>query len=157
MKILVALDFSPSAHLVAEQAQVMAASMDAELHLIHVLADWTYYSGMNYSPILGYTSIDFGAHQAAKHEELHLSAMNYLEKTKDYLDYKNTHLHVLDGVLYQVVNDFIEKNNIDYLVIGSHSRSKFENIIMGSNTEKMLSNAQIPTVVVPVRNYNEEV
>lgn len=149
-KILVALDFSSSAHLVAEQGQVLAESLNAELHLVHILADWTYYSGMNYSPILGFTSADFGAHQSVQNQELRNSAMSYLEKTKSYLNYDNTHLHVEEGTVENVIARMCDDLDFDYIVIGSHGRNKIDKILIGSNTEKVLASVNIPTVVIPV-------
>lgn len=154
-KILVALDFSSSAHLVAEQGQVLAESMHAELHLVHILADWTYYSGMNYSPILGFTSADFGAHQSVQNKELRDSAMSYLEKTKSYLNYDNTHLHVEEGLVENVIAKMTEDLDLDYIVIGSHGRNKLDRILIGSNTEKVLASSRIPTIVVPIREENK--
>lgn len=151
-KILVALDFSTSAHLVAEQGQVLAKNMNAELYLVHVLADWSYYIGIDYSPVLGYTSSDFGAHQAVQHEDLTQSAYEYLEKTQKYLNHEPTSIHILEGQLHEEINQLISDQNIDYLVIGSHSRSKFDSIFMGSNTEKLMKNVDIPILIVPIRN-----
>lgn len=151
-KILVALDFSTNAHLVAEQGQVLAQNLNAELYLVHVLADWSYYIGMDYSPVLGYTSSDFGAHQSIHHEELMQSAIEYLEKTKNYLKHEPTFIHVLEGKLDEEINSLIEQYDIDYLIIGSHSRSKFDSIFMGSNTEKLMKHIDIPTLIIPIRN-----
>ncbi len=150
-KILVALDFSANAHLVAEQGEVLARSLNAELHLLHVLADWSYYAGVEYSPILGYSNTDFGAHQAIQQEDLSESARQYLIKTQTYLNHPKTSIHVKEGRLEDEINKLVEEHDFNYLVIGSHSRSTFDAIFMGSNTEKVIKNISIPTLIIPIR------
>jgi len=46
-KVLIALDFGPSAQVIAETGYNLAKSMNAEVYLLHVTADATYYSALN--------------------------------------------------------------------------------------------------------------
>ena len=50
-KILIALDYDPTAQKVAEAGFSLAKAMGANVVLIHVVADIMYYSSMAYSPI----------------------------------------------------------------------------------------------------------
>ncbi len=54
-KILVAIDYDPSAEKVAETGHALAQAMKAELVLLHVIAEPSYYSSMEFSPIMGFT------------------------------------------------------------------------------------------------------
>ena len=56
-KILIALDYSPSAQQVAEAGSELAKSMNAQVILLHVIYDPTYYSSINYSPIMGFEGL----------------------------------------------------------------------------------------------------
>lgn len=55
-KVLIALDYNPSAEKVAETGHRLAKSMDAEVVLLHVVSDFKYYASLNYSPIMGFDS-----------------------------------------------------------------------------------------------------
>ena len=43
-KILIAVDYDPSAETIARQGYQLAKSMNAQVVLLHVVADSTYYS-----------------------------------------------------------------------------------------------------------------
>ena len=53
-KVLIALDYDPPAETIAEKGYELAKSMNAEVVLLHVVAEAFYYSAQNYSPIIGY-------------------------------------------------------------------------------------------------------
>ena len=53
-RILLALDYNPTAQKVAETGYDLAKSMNAQTILLHVISDATYYSTLNYSPIMGF-------------------------------------------------------------------------------------------------------
>jgi nucleotide-binding universal stress UspA family protein len=48
-KVLIALDYNPTAQKVAEVGFSMAKAMNAEITLLHVIADPVYYSSPGYS------------------------------------------------------------------------------------------------------------
>ena len=52
-KILIAVDFTPAAQKVAETGYAVAKAMQAEVALVHVIADAAWYAA-EYSPIMGY-------------------------------------------------------------------------------------------------------
>ena len=54
-KVLIALDYNPTAQKVAESGYSIAKAMNAEVILLHVISDQVYYSSMEYSPIMGFT------------------------------------------------------------------------------------------------------
>jgi nucleotide-binding universal stress UspA family protein len=53
-KVLIALDYNPTAQKVAEVGFSMAQAMHAEVTLLHVISDLMYYSSTEYSPIMGF-------------------------------------------------------------------------------------------------------
>ena len=63
-KVLIALDYDPTAEKVAEVGFALAKSMGAEAVLMHVMADPVYYSSTGYDPIMGYTGfMDLGSNK----------------------------------------------------------------------------------------------
>ena len=57
-KVLIALDYNPTAQKVAEVGFSMAKSMNAEVILLHVITDPVFYSTSGYSPIMGYNGYE---------------------------------------------------------------------------------------------------
>ena len=55
IKVLIALDYDPTAQKVAEKGFSLAKAMGSEVILMHVMSDPVDYSSMEYSPRLGYT------------------------------------------------------------------------------------------------------
>ncbi|MEP6738162.1 MAG: universal stress protein [Chryseolinea sp.] len=86
-KILIALDYDPSAQKVAETGHKLAKAMKANTFLLHVLSDFTYYSSLNYSPIMGFENFR-NAVEAGGAEELGRVSKHYLERTKQHLNDK---------------------------------------------------------------------
>ena len=54
-KVLIAVDYDPTAQKVAETGFDLAKSMGAEIILLHVITEPIYYSSQDYSPILGFS------------------------------------------------------------------------------------------------------
>jgi hypothetical protein len=54
-KVLIAVDYDPTAQKVAAAGYSMAKLMHAEVILLHVISDPVYYSSPQYSPIMGLT------------------------------------------------------------------------------------------------------
>ena len=52
-KILIAIDYTPSAEKVAETGYALATALKAEVAIIHVITEAAFYA-MDYSPIMGY-------------------------------------------------------------------------------------------------------
>jgi len=52
-KVLIALDYNPTAQKVAEAGFSVAKTMNAEVILLHVVSEPVYYSSEEYSPIMG--------------------------------------------------------------------------------------------------------
>ena len=52
-KILIAIDYDPTAQKVAEEGFELAKTMGAAVVLLHVIADPVYYSSTDYSPMGG--------------------------------------------------------------------------------------------------------
>ena len=59
-KILIALDYDPTAQKVAETGFKLAKSLNAKVTLLHVTKDAAIYDTPGFSPVMGYTGyVDF--------------------------------------------------------------------------------------------------
>lgn len=80
-KVLIALDYDPTAQKVAEMGFELAQVMGAEVILLHVIADPVYYSSMDYSPIMGFTGyFNTDPLQFDAIEMLKTASHNFLDK-----------------------------------------------------------------------------
>lgn len=151
-KILIAVDYDPTAQKIAETGYAFAKSMGARVTLLHVTSDYVYYSSLDYSPILGYDSFsNLGVIQTNTIEELHNAAENYLETTKRHLGDETIETVVKDGDFGEVILETAEELNIDIIVMGTHGRRGLDKILMGSVAEKVLRNSSIPLFIIPTK------
>ncbi len=150
-KILIAIDYNPTTQNIADAGYKLAKSMNAEVTLLHVVADYTYYSSLDYSPVMGFDSFsNLGALQTNTVIELQNAAHDYLEKTKKYLGDDTVKTLVKDGDTGDAVIEAAKELNADVIVMGSHSRRGLEKILMGSVAEKVLRHSKIPLFIIPV-------
>ena len=85
-KVLIALDYGPTAQKVAEAGFEFAKSLNAQVTLIHVIADPLYYSSTAYSPIMGFDGyMGIGIFQPDIIVGIKNASEDFLNKTKMYL------------------------------------------------------------------------
>lgn len=151
-KVLIALDYDLSAQKVADVGFEIANSMQAEISLMHVVADVNYYSSTAFSPIIGF----MGFNQAdiaffEKENNLKEATVNYLNKVKQKLGDESIKVVVREGDFANEILEQAEKSKADFIVMGSHSRSWLKDILMGSVVETVFKNTTIPLVIVPIK------
>jgi nucleotide-binding universal stress UspA family protein len=156
-KVLIAMDYNPAARGIAEAGHSLARSMNAEVTLLHVIADYTYYSSLDYSPITGFDSFsNLGVLQTSTIAELQKAAEEYLGKMKEYLGDNTIRTLTRDGDTGDAILGAATELNADMIVMGTHSRRGLEKILMGSVAEKVLRHSQVPMYIIPTRNEEEK-
>ena len=151
-RVLIALDYDPTAQKVAEVGFTMAKSMNAEVILLHVITDPVFYSTAGYSPIMGFTGyMDMAPVQFESIDGLKNASLQFLEKSKHHLGDKTIRTLVKEGDFADAILETAQEVKADIIVVGSHSRKWLENIVMGSVTEKVLHNTSIPLFIVPTK------
>ena len=154
-KVLIALDYNPTAQKVAEVGFSMAKSMNAEVILLHVITDPVFYSTAGYSPIMGFNGyMDMGPVQLGSVDGLKNASLQYLEKSKQHLGDDNIRTMVKEGDFADTILETAKEEHANIIVIGSHSRKWLENVVMGSVTEKVLHHTTIPLLIVPTKKNN---
>ena len=151
-RILIALDYDPTAQKVAETGYLFAQAMGAEVALLHVISDPVYYSSTEYSPIMGFTGyMNLDPIQLDSVDGLKNESLNYLNKIKQHLNDKTIQVHVKEGDIAATILETATTLQADAIVIGSHSRKWLEKILMGSVTEEVLSRSSIPLIIIPTK------
>ncbi|MGD0340784.1 MAG: universal stress protein [Bacteroidales bacterium] len=151
-KVLIALDYDPTAQKVAEAGFSLAKSMGAEVTLLHVISDPMYYSSPEYSPIMGFTGyMEMGPLQSVSVDGLKKASLKYLDKSKHHLGDKTIQTMVKEGDFADSILSAAKKAHADIIVMGSHGRKWLEDIVMGSVTEKVLNHTSIPLFIIPTK------
>jgi nucleotide-binding universal stress UspA family protein len=151
-KVLIALDYDPTAQKVAETGFSMAKAMKAEIILLHVIADPAFYSSLEYSPITGFVGyMDMNNFQLNSTDGLKNASLQYLEKIKQHLGLKTIKTFVKEGDPAESILASVKEMHIDTIVLGSHSRRWLEKILIGSVTQKVLHNTEVPVLIIPTK------
>ena len=153
-KVLIALDYDPTAQKVAEVGFTMAKAMNAEVTLLHVISDQMYYSSAEYSPIMGFNGFMETGPSQLNSEALKKASLNFLDKSKHHLGDKTIQTRVEEGDLAESILKTAKGIHADVIVMGSHSRKWLENVVMGSVTEKVLHHTSIPLFIIPTKKHN---
>lgn len=154
-KILIALDYDPTAQKITEAGYELAKAMNAQSILLHVTSYATYYSSLNYSPIIGFDSFS-GLVETDSAEKLQKAAQDYLDKSKQYLGDDNIETVVKNGDFGESILSTAAELKVDIIVMGTHSRRGLEKILMGSVAEKVLHHCLIPLFIIPTKTTEKK-
>lgn len=154
-KVLIALDYDPTAQKVAETGFELAKAMGAEVLLLHVISDPVYYSSRTYSPVMGfggYMDLDFSSSDITG--ELRKASENFLDQSKKHLTDANVQTLVKEGNVAAAILETAKELHTDIIVMGSHSRKWLDAILIGSATTKVLHDTTVPLFIIPTKNHN---
>lgn len=151
-KILIALDYDPSAEQIAKVGHDLARATQAQAVLVHIIADALYYSSLDYSPVMGYTGFSSpDMVPLVDIQALKEASFDFLEQTKRHLNDESIQVMVGDGDCADAILDIANEIGADIIVIGSHSRRGLDKILMGSISEKVLNHTSIPLLMIPTK------
>jgi len=150
-KVLIALDYNPTAKKVAEEGYAMAKAMEAEVVLLHVVIDLAMYSSVY--PNMGVWQIN-EADVVDVYENANKSAGLFLDRSKRHLGDTTIQTLLKEGDTAQMILKTAEEVRADCIVMGSHSQKWLENIIMGSVTKEVLRKTTIPLFIIPTKKID---
>ena len=153
-KILVPTDFSKPAMIAAEVAADIAKKANAELTLLHVVEE----AVGNSLNVEGQVTAD------GRWEE-RLFTMKLIEKAKKQLtklveDPRFEGIRVKQelriGSPYHGMNTIITERKVDLVVMGTAGHSELEQMIIGSNTEKIVRRSHCPVLTMHSKPASKE-
>ncbi len=149
--VCIALDASPSAEKIAKQGFEYARAINAHVILIHVTYNTAFYT-YDYDPIMGYNGFLI-QNTVMIEKSIQEEASNFLKSTADFLGQPNIQTEVLTGIDpgHEILS-FVKDNNVDILVMGTHSHSLLENVLLGNTATKIIKHNKIPTLIIPVKD-----
>jgi len=135
-QILVPTDGSPASDAAIEHALDLAAQYDARVHALYVVDGSTY------------SSLEAGAElvvEALEEEGTEATDRVADAATEAGVDCETT---VTTGTAYQSIRDYVDSNDIDMIVMGTHGRKGLDRYLLGSVTERVVRTADVPVLTV---------
>jgi len=137
-KIIVPIDFSEYSEYALETAAVLARKFNAEILVVHML---------ELSNAVLTSAVDKQEVEAVFYMKLAEKKFNNF-LSKDYLnDIKVTPI-IKHFKVFSELNDVVKEHHADLVVMGSHGASGIKEVLVGSNTEKVVRHSKIPVLVV---------
>jgi len=156
-KVLIALDYDPTAQKVAEKGYSLAKTMKADVFLLHVSREAIYYSSLQTNPIMGFEGFDNkDFSQYVTDEGMDKASQYFLEKIKHHLHDESITTLVEKGDFADAILSMAKKLHVDLIVMGSHSKRWLEQILIGSVTEKVLRHTTFPLFIVPTKEQKKK-
>ncbi len=150
-KILVPTDFSDQAGYAMDVGCQLAAKAQSDLIVMHILDNtglFDFYAGNSAYPLMGNpVGIDLDQ------QFLEMLYSNADEKMKTFVSkYAKKGVKITSnikvGSAFFYMTEAIEEEEIDLVVMGSKGASGIEEVLIGSNTEKMVRHAKCPVFTV---------
>jgi nucleotide-binding universal stress UspA family protein len=141
-KILCPVDFSKFTSEVVTYAASMAKQYGAELHMLHVIPNLTYFTP--YESFL--TPENLVAMEKNIQDEVDRDFGRILSRVD--IDAKKV---VRTGVAFVEIIDYAKSEGMDLIVMGTHGRSGIEHILIGNVAEKVVRKSPCPVMTIRPR------
>jgi nucleotide-binding universal stress UspA family protein len=140
-KILVPCDFSKPAINAYRFALDVAAASKGTIHLLNVV-ELPMMHDTVLMPVLNF--------EAQLLKDLRENAETRFKKITDQYSNENVKVVVktVFGSVSLMIQDYIKKENIDVVVMGSHGATGAREFFIGSNAEKMVRRSSVPVLVI---------
>jgi nucleotide-binding universal stress UspA family protein len=143
--ILIPTDFSQNALHAIRYAKNLYKCERSRFYLLHAYADEVY------GPFKVNGKINMEAQKAKVLKETEIKLDNLI---KEITDTPPNPLHTFESIsafdpLVDAVNDFVNKVNIDLVVMGTKGRTDDKKIMFGSHTVQVFKYVQCPVLAVP--------
>jgi len=148
-KILIAIDYNPVSEKVVDAGYKLAKQLDAEITLIHVVADVAYY-GIQYPNFMGYQGFDSSIDLNLA-TEMRNVAKNYLETVAKHLNDPAIGTELGYGDAADAILKYASDWKADIIVLGTHSHNFLEKLLLGDVASRVLKHSKVPVFMVPIK------
>ncbi len=139
-KILFPTDFTEPSKEALQYALSLARRYSARLYVVHVVNFSDEAAGF-YVPHISFERLDEEMKQRA--EGLLKSFCK--EGLREFKDYESV---LLEGEPYKEIVRFVEKENIDIIVMVSYCKEGLDRFLFGSTTERVIRKTDCPVLIV---------
>lgn len=140
-RILVATDFSQCSRRALEYGCALAERFNAELHLIHVAAD---FDAAMVVPGLGFPPPEVFRREVLDRARAALAEL----PDAAWCAGKIVARDVRYGSPYPEIVRYAKEQDVDLIVLGTHGRSGLTHVLLGSIAEKIVRTAPCPVLTV---------
>lgn len=144
-KILIPTDFSENAMNAARYATELFKNERSEIYFIHAFADSVYKAKETFSREI-FDDLKDNLHQDSneKLEETCKEVLSFSPNPKHSL-----HIIAEFALLVDSVNDWVEKENIDIVIMGTKGETADKSMTFGSNTLQIIKYVNCPVLAIP--------
>ena len=150
-RILIALDNHENYHLISNKGYELAAALMADVALLHVYPDPYKMNVDAFSPLYPSLSSESLDNEVSISEKLKAESEQFLNKVKSGYEDETTQILTAQGDVADEILDAANSFKADIIVIGTHSRSGIEKLLLGNVAQKVLKHSHKPLFIVPVR------
>jgi nucleotide-binding universal stress UspA family protein len=149
-RILIALDYDPTAQKVAETGELLCNLAGDLVTLLHVIDSPSYYISAEYNPIMGFSGyINPELPAVPGFDQIIGGTEKYLQKTRAHLGHPEMKTLVKEGNPGEIILATAGEMKADVIIMGSHSRRSRERIPMGNTATYVSQHTRIPVLIVP--------
>ncbi len=138
-KIACAIDFSDASDKALSTASMLARRLGAELHLVHVCATLAYAIASE-----SYTVKPDLVRELKAHLKTELDALAAAQARPDL----KVTSQLIEGVPYKAIQEAARTSHCDMIVVGTHGRTGFEHLLLGSVAERVVRTSTLPVITV---------
>jgi len=135
-KILLPTDGSEGAKRATEQAIDLATSLDAALHVLHVVDTTDVPTDLDENVVLDALEAEGKRALEDVHERAERADVRTIEGT------------AASGPPHRAILDYVDEYDIDVIVMGTHGRTGLERWLLGSVTERVARLSPVPVLTV---------
>lgn len=145
-KILVPTDFSTEAENAADAARILASKFDAEILFLHTI-EISSAEAINASGAP--SNFDSVTDAMFIHESIK-SAKSEMERLTDVTRFKGIKVsqEIKLGSPFTHIYDAVDNDGVDFIVMGTKGASGLSEVLIGSNTEKVVRRSKCPVLSV---------
>ncbi|MFM2367859.1 MAG: hypothetical protein RL619_155 [Bacteroidota bacterium] len=139
-KIVIAVDNDPTSEKIALKGFQLGLQLNAEITLLSVV-DLTML--ITESAVIPKEFADITINDYKKNQQILVDTI--------FKDYK-VRTYVEEGIPHEVILNVAKEWDADIIVLGTHGRTGFSHLIMGSVAEKVIRHSEIPVFIIPIKS-----
>jgi nucleotide-binding universal stress UspA family protein len=147
-KVLIAIDYNPTSEKVVMDGYKLAKRLGARVCLVHVITNLQYY-GAQYPAFMGFESMNL-SYDPKIHDEMKNIAKEYVATVASHIGDESVETHVAEGDTARMILEYAQQWQADLIVMGTHSHSAFEKLLIGTVASGVLEKTKIPVHMIPV-------
>ncbi|WP_417443929.1 universal stress protein [Joostella sp.] len=148
-RVLIAIDYNPTSEEVVKKGYQLAKKLGAEVCLMHVISNLQYY-GIQYPSFMGYDTMNI-PYDPSIQDEMKNVAKDFLDTATKHLNDSTISSHIAEGDTADEVLEYAKEWDASLIVMGTHSHSTLEKILIGTVASSVLERTKIPVFMVPIK------